>query len=192
MKKFVLCVSIIFGFVSLAWADPTMEQVNVLPQNYEDFTVVFYNVEFKPDPTRKDFEAYFDGYTGVVYCLGSVRSEGGTFFTFPNPFDFDMNLYMSQSLAAKIIGDYTDIDNYHNANFTCIVEIATGKDTLERDESYCLPKIIKIEMLDSDGNVEATYTDDGTLPTNPWDVDLNGKIGLEEAIYILQLVSGTR
>ncbi|MCP4104339.1 MAG: hypothetical protein GY749_02205 [Desulfobacteraceae bacterium] len=198
MKKVIVCIIVFMSAITWGqeYPNPTMEQVDINPEGYTGLTVKFMGAAFKPNPTLfnapdnfEDFDDKF--YTYIIYSKGSV-----TFFVGPNPNTFKLSFYSSQILASALVNSGLDLKTKYNANIICQIEKTTGKSFVyKRDEPYYLCRIYKIEQLDDEGTIVATYEDEGELPLNPlekWDIGLDGKIGLEEAIRALQITAGSR
>jgi len=202
MKR-VLCLVSVFWMAGLVWGQdefpkPTMEMVNFSPESYVGMTVVFENASFKPD-FRKISE-----FENVLYTF-YVKSKNGDSYIEIHYHSLkdseEINFYVAEAFAGELINEQLE-PGYHKANLTCIIERLTG--TAYDDQSYpCwMCKVIKIEELDDEGNIIATYTETGSpLPESVceagilsererWDADGDNKIGLAEAIRALQIAAG--
>ncbi len=172
------------------YPNPTMEQVDLLPDNFEGLTVFFDDTGFYSGITK---DTSFDN---VIYITNG-RSKDGTYYSGYLDED-EINFYVSEEFATDII--YADLGKeYHDANMFCTIEKKTASD----EKTYLMAKIIKVELRGSEGNITKTLEETGTTPLNPieeavavertkWDVNLDNKIGLPEAIRALQIVAGSR
>lgn len=177
------------------YPNPTMEQVDFAPENWEGMTVFFdggaFNTGFNDE----------DKFGDIKYGTNVWSKDGEIYMATVFSSNNDITFYMTKGLATNIVN--AELPKYNDgANFLCIIE----KEVIEeygKENTYWMSKIIKIELLDDDGNITDTFIDDGATPTNPieeavqaerakWDVGLDGKIGLPEAIRALQVIAGIR
>jgi hypothetical protein len=198
MKKIILIALFCLVTAGLAWAQdyptPLMEQVNINPKVYVGLTVKFMEGELEPNPYSFDgYKTYFN-YSERIFFYYVYSKDRNSFYV-PYPSDYEIAFYTSQSLASIIVGSGLDINTMYKFNLICQVEMIIGLNYYSREEPYYLCRILGLELLDTLGNVVATYYDNGTLPVSPlekWDIGLDGKIGLPEAIRALQVVAGIR
>ncbi|MGE0084116.1 MAG: hypothetical protein AB7S75_06810 [Desulfococcaceae bacterium] len=201
VKRLILCVSILL-IGGLAWGqdypNPTMEQVNFSPENYEGTTVYFDGATFQPD-FRK-----VDEFNPVIYTF-YVKSKNGDYYIelhYGHSNSGEINFYVTKGFAGELINAQIEPGN-HKANLLCTVEKQNATIWPYEEQTYWLCKVIKIELLDSEGNITKTYVETGQPLPSPceeavkterarWDVNGDDKIGLEEAIRALQVVSGIR
>jgi len=204
-KIFILLLSIFFA-ADLAWGQdyptPKIEQVNINPDYYVGLIVRFNNVEIQPNPGLFDAPSYLDGYTTKIYDYWLWSENKVSLSSGPSMFSYDLDVYTFQPLATAIVNAGLTLDKYFKANITCKVEKATGKSFYARPESYYLCRILAIDITSATGNI-ISLTDGAALPANPiqeavnaerarWDANGDNKIGIEEAIRALQIVSGIR
>ncbi len=128
-----------------------------------------------------------DYYIGVHYS--SVKDKEG------------LNFYVSEQFAGELIN--TQLQGQYKANLLCTLEKLMGEYIDDEYYPCWMCKTIQIERIDKDGNITETYIETGSQPTNPieeaiqserakWDINMDNKIGLEEAIRALQVVSDLR
>ena len=178
--------------------NPTMEMVNFAPESYAGMTVVFDNASFKPDFRDQD------EFNPIVYTFYVKSKNGDSYIEIHYGMVKDseeINFYVTKAFAGELI--FAQLDpGYHKANLTCLLEQLTGIYSLDDQEYPCwMCKVIKIEELDDEGNIIATYTETGApLPENVceagitsererWDADGDNRIGLAEVIRGLQILS---
>lgn len=195
MKKLIVLLAFLSS--GLAWGQDyphyTIEQVDFAPQNYLGLTVFFSDDSFYSSLYKAT--KFGDTRYGVA-----VDSIGGSlyFSTFSND---HITFYAATGLAGNIINLQLP-SGFYDSNLVCIIEKAVITE-YSGVNTYWLCKIIRIEMLDSSGNITRTLIDEAAPTANPleeavkaerarWDANGDNKIGIEEAIRALQIVSGTR
>jgi hypothetical protein len=200
MKKNIIIIFLFFcsGYIGAAeYPNVTMEQVNFSPATYEGMTLKFNNSWFNPSPAKET--KFGEPIYGVM-----IKSPNGTYYS--SLFYGDqITFYLSNSLAAVVVNAGLSTSSYYSANITCTVEkIAYLPYTWSVPQVYWLCRIVKIETLSVAGNIRDTFADgDMELPKYytqqefnveraRWDANGDNKIGLEEAIRALQIVSGMR
>lgn len=203
---FLMLLALVFSYVNLVDAEdyptPTIEQVDFSPASYLGVTVLFEYAYFDPDVTK------FNNITG--YGLDVKSKSGEYYFAYSNPLDYRINFYVSDGLALNIVNRGLS-SGYYKCNLLCIVERKEILDSYPYNTCWFC-KIIKIDIwgqyVDDDWMIKweimDTLTDDGAQPPpNPidvaiaterarWDANGDNKIGLEEVIRALQIVSGMR
>ncbi len=200
MKRLLVCLSVIL-IANMGWADdeypnPTMEQVNFSPENYEGATVFFDGATFQPDFSKKD------DFDNIIYTF-YVKSKNGDIYIevhYAHKNSGEINFYVNETFAGELINAQFEPGN-HKANLLCVVEKQNAEIWPYEEQTYWLCKVIKIELLDSEGNITETYVETGASLPSPceeavkaererWDVGNDNKIGLPEAIKALQITSG--
>ena len=200
MKKIV--IFFLFAFLSsgLAWGQEypryTIEKVNFAPELYFGLIVQFDETTLYPYSLTKDPRFSNPHYGLRIYSkgLGSLYLEDFE--------DDDITFYAGYDLASNIVNEQF-VEHYFKANLLCAIEKATVTYTDGTVKTLWMSKIIKISVIDNSGNVIRILTDQSTPLTNPiadavtaerarWDANGDNKIGLEEAIRALQIVSGVR
>ncbi|MCP4109210.1 MAG: hypothetical protein GY749_27410 [Desulfobacteraceae bacterium] len=169
------------------YPNPTVEQVNILPDNFDGLTVYFDSAEFYSN-IKKDIS--FDN----VIHITAGRSKDGTYYSSSLKED-EINFYVSEAFATDIIFADLGGDSY-DANLFCTIEKKTASDG---EKHYWMAKIIKVEIRGTEGQITQTLQETGTLPPSPvaaerakWDINMDNRIGLEEAIRALQITAGSR
>jgi len=198
MKRVILCVSILL-IGSLAWGqdypNPTMEQVNFSPENYEGSTVFFDGATFQPDFKKRS------EFNDIIYTF-YVKSKNGDSYIelhYGHKNSGQINFYVTEGFAGELINAQIEPGN-HNANLLCVVEKQNAIIWPYEEQTYWFCKVVRIELLDSEGNITKTYIETGESLPSPceeavkaerakWDANGDNKIGLEEAIRALQVVS---
>lgn len=206
MKKIIIISLYIICAAALGhgqdYQTPKIEQVNINPDYYVGMVVQFKNVEIKPNPELFDAPSYFDAYINKIYGYWLWSENKITLFIGPNMFIYDLSVYTFQPLAAAIVNSGLALDEYFKANITCKVEKAAGKSSYARAEPYYLCRMLNIDITSATGDL-ISLNDGAALPTDPvqtaivnersrWDANGDNKIGIEEAIRALQVVSGMR
>jgi len=175
------------------YPNPTIEQVELLPDNFDGLVVYFDKVRFFPNISEREITSFDNTIYGV-----SVSSKDGKYYS-GSLDENDISFYVNEDFATDII--YADLgSDMLNANLFSTVETKT---TSDGEKSYWMCKITKIEIRGEEGGISQILEETGTLPPNPveeaiakersvWDADGDGKIGLPEAIKALQVTAGIR
>ncbi len=129
-----------------AAADPTMEQVSLLPENYLGMTLTFTEAWFNPDLYREDM------FGDVIFGV-SVKSKNNSFYgqVFSSK---DLTFYVDSALASIIVAANLSADSYYSCNITCTIEKKTYYSL-----TYWVCKISKIETRTVGGDILHIYTD---------------------------------
>lgn len=163
----------------------TFEQVDIMPSQFDGQSVVIgegLQVHPNIEKLARDFE---DGTHGVrVY---SDKLYSGVLQ------DDYLNILAGPNLSYTIINSLSDKDDYFDAKITGNV----AQITTIRDATYWTITLTKIELLDENGDSTEDLTDAEITPIeNPvlterarWDANGDNRIGIEEAIHALQIVS---
>mgnify|MGYP005848606179 CR=1 FL=1 len=173
------------------YPNPTMEQVDLLPDNFDGLVLYFDKVNFFPNIRE------ITSFDQTIYGV-SVNSKDGKYYS-GSLDENEINFYVTENFATDII--YANLgDDIQNANLFCAVETKT---TSDGEKTYWMCKIIKIEIRGDEGSISQVLEETGSLPPNPleeaiaeerskWDAVGDGKIGLPEAIRALQITAGIR
>jgi len=199
MKKIAIIFLVIFYFPGFAWGQDylhyTIEQVSFTPESYLGLTVFFDGAQFQPS-------LYKETKFGDVKYGIDVQSKGG-FYYFDGFYYMNITFYVAPGFAAQIVNLQIS-SGYHKANLTCTIEKTTALYYDGTTKPYWLAKVLKIEMFDYAGNAANVMVDEtAPQPIDPvgdaikaerarWDANGDNKIGIEEAIRALQIVSGMR
>ncbi len=172
------------------YLNPTMEQVELLPENYEGLLLYFDKAYFNPEVADNKITSF----DKIIYGVSASSKDGKYYRSYL--VEDTLNFYVNENFATDMI--YATLpDTSCYANFYCFVEKLT---TSEGIKTYWMCKIIKIEIRGDDGYITQTLEETGTPPPNPvgeavkaerlkWDVDGDGKNGLPEAIRSLQVTT---
>lgn len=175
------------------YPNPTMEQVDLLPDNFAGLVLYFDKVKFFPNISERQITSFDKTIYGV-----SVNSKDGKYYGGSLEED-EINFYVNEKFATDII--YANFgDDIQNANLFCAVE---KKNTSDGEKTYWMCKILQIEIRGDEGSISQVLEETGTLPPNPveeaiaeerskWDAAGDGKIGLPEAIRALQISAGVK
>jgi len=193
MKKVMVLICLVAWVGGgVAWGDDyitaTVEQVDILPQNYDGQAVLFGNVEFFRSINK--FTGYFsDGRYGAMVKSDKLYSSMLE--------ESYLNFFVPYNMAVAITNATLEEVAY-NANILCNISQETSVKNGETYKTYWTCMITKLELIDETGAVTQTFTDEDTPAiTNPvleerarWDADGDNKLGLAEAIRALQAVTG--
>ena len=173
------------------YPNPTLEQVDLLPENYTGLVVYFDRVKFFPDISKLKITSFEQPIYGVT-----IGSQGGKLYSGYLDED-EINFYVSEDFATDII--YADLgSDLLDANLICEIE---RKTTFDGQKTYWMCEILCIEIRGEEAEIASVLEETGILPPNPmeaavaaersrWDADGDGRIGLPEAIRALRVVGG--
>jgi hypothetical protein len=170
------------------YPNPTVEQVDLLPENYTGLVVYFDRVKFFPDISSRKITSFEQPIYGVT-----IGSPGGKLYSGYLDED-EINFYVGEDFATDII--YADLgSDLLYANLICEVE---RKTTFDGQKTYWMCEVLRIEIRGEEAEISSVLEETGILPPNPieaaiaaersrWDADGDGRIGLPEAIRALRV-----
>ncbi len=171
------------------YLNPTIEEVELLPDNYDGLLLYFDKAKFYPAIADRKITSF----DNIIYGVDIYSKAGKLYWRLEED---SINFYVNESFATDII--YANLSkSSYDANLFCTLEKITASDG---EKAYWMCRIIKIEIRGDDGYITQTLKETGVAPPNPvaeaikeerlkWDVNGDGKNGLPEAIRSLQITT---